>query len=173
MRPRNWPDARSPLPLDPGLRRTGWQVEDADGDVIYRGTDAELAHEIYHALPGGHLRLLTNHPPERENTQMINRPKTLDLALVRAFVHTTDTGSITAAAPGLGYTQPGLSQRIQALERILGHRLLVRGPNGVHPTPAGRTALLHARTLLATAETLHHDLATADHADPETPDLTG
>jgi hypothetical protein len=69
--------AQDPLPLDPALRRTGWQVEDADGDVIYRGADAELAHEIYHALPGGHLRLLTNHPPERENTQMINRPKTL------------------------------------------------------------------------------------------------
>ncbi len=104
---------------------------------------------------------------------MISRPKTLDLALVRAFVHTTDTGSITAAAPDLGYTQPGLSQRIQTLERILGHRLLVRTAEGVHPTPAGRTALPHARTLLTIAETLHHDLATTDHADPETPDPTG
>ncbi len=69
MRRRNRYDASQALPLDPGLRRTGWQVEDAAGDVIYRGADAGLAHEIYHALPGGHLLLLTNHPPKREKLE--------------------------------------------------------------------------------------------------------
>jgi DNA-binding transcriptional LysR family regulator len=45
---------------------------------------------------------------------------------------------------------------------VLGHRLLTRTPNGVHPTPAGTIALSHARTLLATAETLRHELSTID-----------
>jgi molybdenum-dependent DNA-binding transcriptional regulator ModE len=106
---------------------------------------------------------------QKRETRMLNRPKTLDLALIRAFVHTTDTGSITAAAPGLGYSQPGLSQRIQTLERILGHRLLVRTADGVHPTPAGTTALPHARNLLATAENLHRDLSSIDREPPTTP----
>ncbi len=57
------PDVRRPLPLPAVLRRTRWQVDDADGGVRYRGADAGLAHEIYHALPGGHLLLLTDDPP--------------------------------------------------------------------------------------------------------------
>jgi hypothetical protein len=64
VRPRKG-SAQDPLPLDPAQRRTGWQVQDATGHVIYRGTDAELAHEIHHALPGAHLLLLTDHSPER------------------------------------------------------------------------------------------------------------
>ncbi len=88
MRPPNRPDGRYPLPLDPGRRRTGWQVHDADGRVIYRGTDADLAHAIYHALPGGQLQLLTNYPPEKGEPRVPHRPQDLDLALVRAFVHT-------------------------------------------------------------------------------------
>jgi hypothetical protein len=63
VRPRNRL-AQDPLPLDPAQRRTGWQVQDATGHVIYRGTDAELAHEIYHALPGSDLLLLTDHAPD-------------------------------------------------------------------------------------------------------------
>jgi DNA-binding transcriptional LysR family regulator len=99
---------------------------------------------------------------------MLNRPKTLDLAMVRAFVHTCDVGSITRAAPELGYSQPGLSQRLQALERVLGGRLLVREPGGVHPTPAGAAALPHARDLLATAETMRRAASRA-HPRPGEP----
>jgi LysR family transcriptional regulator, nitrogen assimilation regulatory protein len=82
----------------------------------------------------------------------------LDLAHLRAFVHVTDIGSITSAAPALGYSQPGLSQRIRNLERALGTRLLVRGPDGVHPTPAGETALTYARTILTTTDQLRQEM---------------
>jgi DNA-binding transcriptional LysR family regulator len=100
---------------------------------------------------------------------MSNRPSSLDLALIHAFVHTTDTGSISRAAPGLGCSQPCLSQRLQALERLIGTRLLVRGPHGVHPTPAGHATLPHARTLLRVAETLRHEAHQADPGpDPDT-----
>jgi DNA-binding transcriptional LysR family regulator len=97
---------------------------------------------------------------------MPNRPNSLDLALVHAFVHTTDIGSISRAAPGLDYSQPGLSQRLQALERLIGTPLLIRRPNGVQPTSAGHAALPHARTLLAVADTLRHVAQQAHQVDP-------
>jgi DNA-binding transcriptional LysR family regulator len=97
---------------------------------------------------------------------MPNRRNGLNLALVQAFVHTTDTGSISRAAPGLGYSQPGLSQRLQTLERLIGTPLLVRGLNGVQPTSAGHAALPHARTLLAVADTLRHEAHQAHQVDP-------
>jgi LysR family transcriptional regulator, nitrogen assimilation regulatory protein len=89
---------------------------------------------------------------------MLNKRPNLDVAHLRAFVQVTDIGSITKAAAALGYSQPGLSQRIQNLERTLGTRLLTRGPEGVHPTPAGVTALHHARTILTAADELRQDM---------------
>jgi DNA-binding transcriptional LysR family regulator len=82
----------------------------------------------------------------------------LDLALVRAFIHVHDTGSISAAATDLGYSQSGLSQRIQTLEHMVGCRLFIRGPQGVKPTQDGTTTLPYARMLLTIAEALHHEL---------------
>jgi hypothetical protein len=34
---------------------TLWQVDAADGQVVYRGPDLELANDIYAGSPGGHL----------------------------------------------------------------------------------------------------------------------
>jgi DNA-binding transcriptional LysR family regulator len=86
----------------------------------------------------------------------------LDLALVRAFIHVHDTGSISAAttatATDLGYSQSGLSQRIQTLEHMVGCRLFIRGPQGVKPTQDATTTLPYARMLLTIAEALHHEL---------------
>jgi LysR family transcriptional regulator, benzoate and cis,cis-muconate-responsive activator of ben and cat genes len=100
---------------------------------------------------------------------MRKRPRTIDLAHVRAFVQVTETGSISRAAPGLGYSQPGLSQRIQAFERCVGARLLDRGADGVEPTPAGATALPYARMLLAIADTMR-DQIDADRQRPPSAD---
>jgi DNA-binding transcriptional LysR family regulator len=83
----------------------------------------------------------------------------LDLSLLRAFVHVSEVGSITEAAPGLGYSQPGLSQRIQGLERRLGCRLFDRGPQGVTLTAQGTTLLPYARVILGVAETMREELA--------------
>ncbi|GAB3593446.1 hypothetical protein GCM10027446_15770 [Angustibacter peucedani] len=74
--------------------------------------------------------------------------------LLRAFVQVSEVGSISAAAPALGYTQPGLSQRIQTLERHLGCRLFDRGPQGVALTRRGRAVLPYARIMLGVAEAL-------------------
>jgi molybdate transport repressor ModE-like protein len=90
---------------------------------------------------------------------MAPRPKTLDTALVQALVNVADTGSITAAARDLHYSQPGLTQRIQTLEHVLGCRLFDRTPTGVHPTEKGTAVLPYARMLLAITETMHREAA--------------
>lgn len=54
------------------------------------------------------------------------------------------TGSISAAARELGWTQPAVSQHLGALEREAGTTLLLRGPRGVTLTEAGRLLLARA-----------------------------
>jgi len=56
-----------------------------------------------------------------------------------AFVEVCRTGSIRAAAEATGFTQPGLSRQVAALEREVGVRLLHRGSRGVTPTEMPRT----------------------------------
>ncbi len=54
------------------------------------------------------------------------------------------TGSISAAARELGWTQPAVSQHLRALEREVGSALLLRTPSGVELTEPGRALLAHA-----------------------------
>ena len=54
----------------------------------------------------------------------------MDSKKVRALVTVARTGSITAAAEQLGYTQPGLTNMMNSLENELGLTLLVRGKGG-------------------------------------------
>jgi DNA-binding transcriptional LysR family regulator len=56
-------------------------------------------------------------------------------------------GSFSRAAAVLSLTQPAVSQQIAALERQLGTQLLLRGPGGVTPTPAGELLLAHAAAI--------------------------
>ncbi|GAB3417513.1 LysR family transcriptional regulator [Flindersiella endophytica] len=67
------------------------------------------------------------------------------------LVTVIDTGSFTRAAETLHVTQPALSHQIQALERVVGGRLLERLPRSVRLTPMGRALLPHARAALADA----------------------
>jgi DNA-binding transcriptional LysR family regulator len=76
----------------------------------------------------------------------------VSLRQLEYFVAVVDDGSFTTAAARLHVSQPGLSHQIQALERQLGGPLLERLSRGVRLTPAGRTALPHARASLAHAE---------------------
>ncbi len=82
----------------------------------------------------------------------------MDIARLRCFVTVADTGHITRAAALLGLQQPPLSQKLQALERELGMRLLDRHPKGVTPTAAGRELLAAARPLLAQFERLEEHM---------------
>ncbi|MFJ4406679.1 LysR family transcriptional regulator [Streptomyces sp. NPDC088910] len=67
---------------------------------------------------------------------------------LRLLLAVADTGSFTAAAQRLAYTQSAVSRRIAALERQAGGPLFVRLPRGVRLTPAGAALHRHATEVL-------------------------
>jgi DNA-binding transcriptional LysR family regulator len=73
----------------------------------------------------------------------------LDLESVRLFVLAVDYGNLTRAAEAAGTVQPVVSQRIKALETMLGHKLLDRSPRFVRLTEAGARFIDRARALMA------------------------
>lgn len=81
-----------------------------------------------------------------------------DLVDLNLFRHVVDAGSITHGAARVHLALAAASTRIRNMEKSLGAPLLVRGRQGVVPTPAGRTLLQHAREILAQAERLREDL---------------
>jgi DNA-binding transcriptional LysR family regulator len=81
-----------------------------------------------------------------------------DLTDLSLFRHIVEAGSITHGAARAHLALGAASTRIRNMENTLGAALLTRGRQGVVPTPAGRTLLQHARTILAQAEILREDL---------------
>jgi DNA-binding transcriptional LysR family regulator len=81
-----------------------------------------------------------------------------DLTDLSLFRHVVEAGSITGGAERAHLALAAASTRIRNMEEALGAALLVRGRQGVTPTPAGRTLLAHARTILRQAERLREDL---------------
>jgi DNA-binding transcriptional LysR family regulator len=81
----------------------------------------------------------------------------VDPHLLRTFVAVAGTGSFSAAAQQLGYTQSAVSQQIAALESDLGTTLLHRRP--VAPTDAGARLLEHAGPILLRMSAARADVA--------------
>jgi DNA-binding transcriptional LysR family regulator len=79
-------------------------------------------------------------------------PRTPEVTELRSFCTAADLGSIGRAAIRLNVSQPALSKRLQALERLAGVTLLERSSRGVALTPAGRRLYAEARRLLEQAE---------------------
>ncbi|MFJ8138448.1 LysR family transcriptional regulator [Streptomyces sp. NPDC096013] len=78
------------------------------------------------------------------------------LRVVQAVV---DTGSFTAAADALGYTQSAVSRQVAAMEAAAGVPLFVRGARGVAPSPAGVLLARRAATALNEIDAVGTDLA--------------
>ncbi len=78
----------------------------------------------------------------------------LDWTLLRAFLATIDTGSLSAAAIRIGATQPTLSRQIKELETIIGTPLFRRSVKGLEPTEAGLSLIDDARDMGRAAEAL-------------------
>lgn len=75
------------------------------------------------------------------------------LSQVVAFVEVARLGSVSRAADALFVTQPALTARVQALERVLGAPLFVRTPRGMKLTDTGEAFLPYAaRALEALAD---------------------
>jgi DNA-binding transcriptional LysR family regulator len=103
--------------------------------------------------------------PQANWDVVLGRVGALDLDLLRAIVLTTERGSISAAAGVLGYSQPGLSQRLQVAERALGCRLFHRGPQGVKVTALGAVVVPYAKVLLSVAQTMVQAITHAQQED--------
>ncbi|HEX3715644.1 MAG TPA: LysR family transcriptional regulator [Trebonia sp.] len=78
----------------------------------------------------------------------------LELRQLRCLVAIVDAGTFTDAAADLGVSQAAVSRNLQALERLLGVRLLHRTSRSVALTTAGVHVLAQARQLLAAADNL-------------------
>ena len=77
----------------------------------------------------------------------------MELRHLRYFIAVAEAGSVTMAAQRMLHTsQPSLSRQIRDLEDEVGAQLLTRRARGIELTPAGRTFLDHARTVLSQME---------------------
>jgi DNA-binding transcriptional LysR family regulator len=77
---------------------------------------------------------------------------------LQVLVEVARTGTYTAAAEALGYTQPAISYQMHALERAVGVPLTIRSGRGMRLTHAGRTLARHADTVLATLRAAQDEL---------------
>mgnify|MGYP001226976479 CR=1 FL=1 len=79
---------------------------------------------------------------------------THDWNQLRAFLKTSETGSLSAAARQLGLTQPTLSRQVAAIEVSLGVTLFERVGKAMRLTSAGLDLLEHARAMGTAADAL-------------------
>lgn len=71
-----------------------------------------------------------------------------DSRYVKTFYEVVRTGSFSAAARSLGYTQPAVSQQMKALERDVGTPLFTRVGRGIRLTEAGEALRRHSAAIL-------------------------
>ncbi|WP_274563994.1 LysR family transcriptional regulator [Streptomyces spiramyceticus] len=69
---------------------------------------------------------------------------------IKTFHEVVKTGSYSAAARALGYTQPAITQQMKALERDVGTPLFTRIGRGMRLTEAGEALSRHAAIILDT-----------------------
>ncbi|UYG00720.1 MULTISPECIES: LysR substrate-binding domain-containing protein [unclassified Halomonas] len=86
------------------------------------------------------------------------RAPIFDLSLLRTLVAIADTGSVTAAAKRLSYTQSTVSMQLNRLEAQLDLTLHEREGRRLRFTPEGERLLAHARRLLAQNDEAFSDM---------------
>ena len=84
----------------------------------------------------------------------------LDLRQLQVLLAVADTGSYTAAAQSLGYTQPAVSYQMRRLQHEAGTPLVVRTGRGLTLTQAGLSLVRHAQAVFGTLRAAQEELAT-------------
>jgi DNA-binding transcriptional LysR family regulator len=84
---------------------------------------------------------------------------------LRVLVAVADTGGFSSAAEALGLTQSAVSHSVRGSERKIGAVLFERGRMGAHPTPAGESAVAHARRILRLLDVLTAEARGAVRSD--------
>ena len=82
----------------------------------------------------------------------------MDVRQLKYFVAIVDSSSLSKAAERLFVAQPSLSAQISNLEADLKTRLLIRSPQGVTPTEAGKALYRHARDVLRRMEQIRREV---------------
>ena len=80
--------------------------------------------------------------------------KQFDLNLLIAFEELMTERSVSRAAEKLGVTQHAASHALKRLRSLFDDKLLIRGPNGMQPTPRAMTLYPQVRDVLATIHSL-------------------
>jgi molybdate transport repressor ModE-like protein len=83
----------------------------------------------------------------------------LDPRHLRLLQEIARTGSLSASARLLGFTQPAASYQLRNLERAVGTALTVRAGRATRLTAAGEALAAHADRVLATIRAAEQDLA--------------
>ena len=83
----------------------------------------------------------------------------LDLTRLRALDAVARTGSVTAAAKELRYSQPSLSHHLARLEQETGAQLLQRVGRGIRLTPAGQLLADRAAEILGRVDAAAAELS--------------
>ncbi|MBU4465375.1 MAG: LysR family transcriptional regulator [Actinobacteria bacterium] len=83
----------------------------------------------------------------------------LDVQILRVVRAIGDTGSITAAARALGYSQPAVSQQMKRLEQRLGVPAVERIGRRMRLTEAGRVLARHAAAVTTALDAAAGELA--------------
>ena len=83
----------------------------------------------------------------------------IDLARLRILDAVARTGSVTAAAKDLHYSQPSLSHHLARLEQETGAQLLQRVGRGIRLTPAGQLLAGRAAEILGRVEAAAAELS--------------
>ncbi|MGH3439028.1 MAG: LysR family transcriptional regulator [Sciscionella sp.] len=87
----------------------------------------------------------------------------LDSRHIRMFHEVVRSGSYSAAARTLGYTQPAISQQMRALERNVGTPLFTRAGRSLRLTEAGELLARHAVGILDDLKAAQEQVAAIKH----------
>lgn len=90
----------------------------------------------------------------------------IDARTLRTFCTVVRSGSFTAAARRLGYSQSSVTARMRALEKQVGEPVFERLPAGVRLTPAGVTLRGYAQQLLGLVDEMEQALRGPTAAAP-------
>lgn len=86
------------------------------------------------------------------------------IELLQTFVRIVESGNLSAAAQRMDTTQPTVSRRLQALERLFGVRLMRRSTHALTLTPDGQRCYALSQALLGEWQALDEELRGAEAA---------